>query len=130
MDPQWRNTSKPHAGDISGGAQKCIATLARDPLRGRNISESMHMLGQERENSGLGKNNKSLRRDGRQHGWFFLKAKQRARRGADGRQYHFQSAIGGLGEVPLTREHGAQFGQDLGGEERRPASKKRIGQSC
>jgi hypothetical protein len=33
-----------------------------------------------------------------------------------------------LGKVSLTREYGTQFGQDLGSEQRRPASKERVGQ--
>ena len=36
------------------------------------------MFGQEREDGGLGKDDKALRRDGGQHGRFFLIAKQRA----------------------------------------------------
>ena len=61
------------------------------------------MLGQQREDGGLGENDKALRRNGRQHGRFFLKAKQRAGTGADRRHHHFQRAIGGLGKVSLTR---------------------------
>jgi hypothetical protein len=36
------------------------------------------MFGQEREDRRLGKDNKTLRRNGRQHGRFFLIAKERA----------------------------------------------------
>jgi hypothetical protein len=36
------------------------------------------MFGQEREDRRLGKDNKTLRRNGRQHGRFFLVAKERA----------------------------------------------------
>jgi hypothetical protein len=61
------------------------------------------MFGQQREDRRLGEDNKALRRDGRQHGRFFLVAKERARTGAYGRHHHFQRAIGGLGKVSLTR---------------------------
>jgi hypothetical protein len=86
------------------------------------------MFGQKRKDRGLGKDDEALGGNRGQHGRFFLEAKERARAGAYGRHHHFQSAVGGLGKVSLTRKHGTQFGQDLGGEQRRPACKKRVGQ--
>ena len=90
----------------------------------------MHVFGQKREDRGLGKYHEALGSNRGQHGRFFLEAKESAGAGAYGRQHYFQSAVGGLGKVSLTRKHGTQFGQDLGGEQRRPASKKRVGQFC
>src|SRR5262249_30702682 len=86
------------------------------------------MLRQEREDCGLGVNDKTLRGNRGQHGGLFLIAEKSAGTGTNGCQDNFQSTVGGLSKISLTRKHGTQFGQDLGGEQRRPASNKRVGQ--
>ncbi len=58
--------------------KKRVTALARNSLRPGDVGEGMDMLGKQRKDRGLGEDDKALRRDGRQHGRFFLKAKQRA----------------------------------------------------
>jgi hypothetical protein len=41
---------------------------------------------------------------------------------------NFQRGGGSVGKVSLARQDGSQFGQDLGGEQRRSASNEWVGQ--
>src|SRR5258708_1197480 len=88
----------------------------------------MHILGQQRQNSGLREDNKSRSGDRSQDGWLFLEAKQRPGASTDSSHDHFQRTGGGARKISLTREYGSQFGQDLGSEQWRPVGYERVGQ--
>src|SRR5260221_6218044 len=88
----------------------------------------MDMLGQQRKDGGLRKDDESRGGNRSQDGGFLLEAEQRPGPRADSSHHHFQRTGGGARKVSLTREHGAQLGQDLGSKHRRPVCYKRIGQ--
>src|SRR6185437_159916 len=75
---QRSHTAKPYAGDVAGGAQERIAAFTRNALWPWSVGKGVNMLGQERKNCSLRKDNKTRCGNGSQHGRFFLVAKERA----------------------------------------------------
>src|SRR6476661_78588 len=78
-----RHGAKPYAGDIAGGAEKNIRPLAIDQLRTAGTGQCVDMFVLEWKDGSLGKDHKTCRGNGTQHGRLILKAKQSAGTGAD-----------------------------------------------
>src|SRR5262249_40488232 len=118
------------AGDISGGAEKHVATILilANFLRAWSCCQSVDVFGLQGKDRRLRKYNKTVSGNGSKHGRLFDKTKKRGRGSANRRFHYFQGCAGGMRKVAITRKHGAQFGQNLGGKQRRPAGYEWIGQ--
>src|SRR5215472_108456 len=76
---QRRQAATPHSGDIAGGAQEGFEALFGDSLGPASLGQRMHVLGMQRNDRRLRKNDETVRGDRAEHGRILVYAEERGR---------------------------------------------------